>query len=129
MAKSMNFISICCLFLLIFKLIRCELNTTFHLFIPNIFAQSNPNSPLSEQAIYDLRNNLRLSQEIVDFDDEESMEDAAADDDEGNPIEISSSATELLHPLPTASFRQSSSIRWTIHWFDLFVFIVYFHLI
>ena len=118
----MNFISICCLFLsIIVKFLQCELNTTFHLFIPGI-----SNSPLSEQAIYDLKNTLRLSQEIVDFDDEDFMEEEEEDE---NPIESSSSSTELPHSSTTVYFRQSSSIRWTIHWIDLFVFIVYFHLI
>lgn len=118
----MNFISICCLFLsIIIQFLQCELNTTFHLFIPGILT---PDSPLSEQAIYDLKNNLRLSQEMLDFDDEDSMEE-----DEDNPIESSSSSTELPPSSTAASFRQSSSIRWTIHRIDLFVFIVYFHLI
>jgi hypothetical protein len=57
--------------LFFFRLIQCEINTTINSVFPSIIIQSYQDLPLTEQAIYDLKNTMRKSDEINDFDDDE----------------------------------------------------------
>ncbi len=65
------------------------------------------NSPLSEQAVYDLRNTLRLSKQMIDFDDEDYNE---YDDIENTDqlITIFESTTSKIE-IKSSSFRIKSN--------------------
>ena len=86
------------------------------------------NMPPTEQAIYDLKNHLRLSA-VVDFPDGEDNEDFADDDDDD--IQVSPSWNESTQPSSTTaqSLRSSSLTKHRIDTSVIFCFIFYFNLI
>lgn len=59
----------------IFREIQCDINTTIQVYFPSKILSFYQNLPLTEQAVYDLRNNLRKSNEINDFDDEDDYDE------------------------------------------------------
>ncbi|CAF0775829.1 unnamed protein product [Rotaria sordida] len=86
----MKFVPVIYLCKLIFfvKLILCEMNVTMNIIIPTIIIRPYPNLPLTEQVMYDLKNNMRKANEMNDFVDDDD-DDYNEDDD----IEISEPLT------------------------------------
>jgi hypothetical protein len=71
--------------------------------------QPYPNSVLTEQAIYDLKNNMRKSNEMIDFDDDDDYnEDDGIDIDDQLITSIELTTSEIEHDT-----RKSSSSRLT----------------
>lgn len=77
------------------RLIQCQLNSPLNVSLsssssiinvfPSFGHRSQDNSPLSEQAIYDIRNSLRTANEMNDFDDDDYSEDEDIDLDQLDP--------------------------------------------
>lgn len=95
----------------IFSSVHCEINTTINLLFPSIFSLSNRNLPLSEQAIYDLRNTLRLSDDTIDFDDEVYDEDDEIGTDYRSVPSFESTTTFKIQ----SNLLKSSSFRCTVN--------------
>ncbi|CAF0786568.1 unnamed protein product [Rotaria sordida] len=64
------------------------MNVTMNIIIPTIIIRPYPNLPLTEQVMYDLKNNMRKANEMNDFVDDDD-DDYNEDDD----IEISEPLT------------------------------------
>jgi hypothetical protein len=78
---------------------------------PSIINHPHQNSPLSEQAIYDLKNTMRLSKQVIDFDDEDYNEDDEIENDHQfiNIIESTTSKIEYTI-LKSSSFRFTANL-------------------
>ncbi|UJR30472.1 hypothetical protein I4U23_018005 [Adineta vaga] len=99
------------------RLIQCQMNTTVNIsslssinIFPSIILRPHDNLPLTEQVIYDLRNNMRKASEINDFDDGDYSEDEDFEIEEDNhqslpsipPLSLSTTIrTTLFHSLIT----------------------------
>jgi len=87
-----SFLDCCHLWKLIFlvlrttRLIQCQMNATvnisssaslsaINIFPSSLFFRSQENLPLTDQAIYDLRNEMRKASEMNDFDDDYNEDD------------------------------------------------------
>jgi hypothetical protein len=65
---------------------------------PSLLFRSQDNLPLTEQVVYDLRNEMRKASEINDFDDEDYSEDEDFEVENDNQQHI-----QLFSPSPTRS--------------------------
>ncbi|CAF0777767.1 unnamed protein product [Rotaria sordida] len=99
----MKFVPVIYLCKLIFfvKLILCEMNVTMNIIIPTIIIRPYPNLPLTEQVMYDLKNNMRKANEMNDFVDDDDDDDYNEDDD----IEISESLTTSTKSTTTTTLE------------------------
>ncbi|CAF0913815.1 unnamed protein product [Rotaria sp. Silwood1] len=97
------------------RLIQCQMHENINtsslssssFFAANIFPsfvlRSQDNLPLTEQAIYDLRNDMRKANELNDFDDEDYLEDEDMDMESDNQQHFQSSSSSSS----SSSFRSS----------------------
>ncbi|CAF3839340.1 unnamed protein product [Rotaria sordida] len=77
------------------------MNVTMNIIIPTIIIRPYPNLPLTEQVMYDLKNNMRKANEMNDFVDDDDDDDYNEDDD----IEISESLTTSTKSTTTTTLE------------------------
>ncbi|CAF4391023.1 unnamed protein product [Rotaria socialis] len=97
-----------------FRLIQCEINSTLNKLIPTIILRPYPDLPLTEQAMYDLKNTLRKTIETNDFDgddDDDYLEEDDIDIDEKITTTMKSTTSVELTTLEMKHniFKSSSS--------------------
>jgi hypothetical protein len=107
-----------------FRLIQCEINTTLNLFFPAII-HPYQNLPLSEQAIYDLKNMMRKSNEINDFDDDDDYnEDDEIEIDNQLTTSIESTTSKIEYNTLQSSSSSSRCVSKFIYLLLLLLFLI-----
>lgn len=100
-------------------MIQCEIDTTINLPFPSLINHPHQNSPLTEQDIYDLKNSMRKSNQINDFDDEDDYnEDEPMNND--NQLLTSTQSTTLK----TEYINQKSSSLSVFFFLSKFIYLL-----
>lgn len=71
--------------------------------------QTHQNFPLTEQAIYDLKNTMRKSNEIIDYDDEDDSNEDEQIDNDNQLIKSTQVTTLKIESIEEKSFTTSSA--------------------
>ncbi len=86
---------------------------------PSIISYPHQNPPYPEQAIYDLKNSLRLSKQMVDFDDEDYNEDDEIENDDQLIVPFESTTLQI-----ESSILKSSSFRFAANFILLLLLLI-----
>ncbi|CAF2512073.1 unnamed protein product [Rotaria sp. Silwood2] len=77
---------------------------------PSLVLRSQDNLPLTEQAIYDFRNDMRKASELNDFDDEDYVEDEDIDIESDNQQHFQSSSSSSSSKFHSSIINSITSI-------------------